>query len=88
MRLEFALTFACDRCDDVDDAQWILGHIIGSKAQDVKTTPRQERGSQSVVGEAAIVRTSIDLDDEHCVHAGEVGDVGTDGTLAAELEVD
>jgi hypothetical protein len=62
----------------------IIQNIVIPKAQNAPALPLQKSASLLVVGNLILVLATVEFDDCFLFDAGEVGDVGSDGVLAAE----
>jgi hypothetical protein len=65
----------------------VFGDLLVREAQDGDASSAKESVAETVTPLTTTVRVAIDLDGEPSLHAEEVGEVGADRELAAELEV-
>ena len=69
-----------------EDIVRLVQALYVREAQDVEA-PVEEKGiAPPVVVDLVAMLAAVDFDDEVCLEAGEVADVGSDAMLAAELE--
>nr|WP_326857302.1 hypothetical protein [Noviherbaspirillum sp.] len=71
----------------VDDCQYaieILRYIVVPETENLPALRLHECGSVFIVLNPLLMLSAVEFDNEHFLDAGEVGDVGVDGVLAAE----
>jgi len=71
--------------DGIEDALGVLVDLLVREAQDGDASSAKESVAETVTPLTTAVRFAIDIDGEPSLHAEEVGEVGVDRELAAEL---